>query len=1183
LLPNALIAQRAKLRPNSLAQHALDEAIVALLEKGLLREYVGDLTSESGSDFEGRVDPKRLSYLLRARAEDGFVVDLSPMSGLLPEELKGYVIDSHAVVETLRASGWLSEANYERALDSLGARRADPSICTRFIPQGAKLFLFESTVRSLGRAGVLEVACEKFAVFVDANDIRTARANNEIGKWDSRVESWLGDLVERLRAGLADGRYEGIDVSEIPPQADDGEGVQDEPTHLDLAVAFHLLKYEAWKGDVLCFDDRAINGYLTRDRTVPIIGIGEVLLALRFRCEMSEQEYYDKLMRLRAGNHRYVPLSGEEILYHLDRAWGENEAGMAETFELATLRKYLNSCLLDAGFLQRPPQPKEAPNQRGELDFISDVITAVSDALIGVWVNDKRPVEQARILSDWLLRNLYTGLFGVMHLLPSPETRGDGVEHAGLDIGSLFIYGMQIRGSEISPDGVERRRQFYRWLDERIVRPRLKANPETIAPITATIVSALRESAEFAKANPSTEAIRRIVDAGFYTDLPERLRNALDLMPELTKWLRVEITETVPAGGQNFAAADFWPSAEEAINGRKAKVRAMHSEIEFELRMSANEPPDPPVSLGVVDSSGAVVYQFADPALLLLRKNEAEREAVLHDHRFWFDCDRAAFEAGVKEIVTTGDAQARLMRVNDWRKGSAEYFYWLLAGQIAANQKLSDERLMPPDAAILLRHFALPATFEGEVDVPSLLLASADWLVTQQGLYEALSRFACLPVKIPECLIADFRKLEPREQATLVDNFKIEWLSPTGRLHFVDLILRALPDNENALQSAKTILEELFDEEAGAESFAAFEEAHNYVNAKFGYLAQAADLPASVRLLLIWAHASRLHSLFLRAGAYSGALPSLFQQLIRPPAKDVMLRELDYWADCLHPSRVNRVVFLTHAISSVLGANRSQALESVGVNDLVSRYLSENMDHKKVFPLLRDPQLAANGAGSFLGGDRADALAPILGQEGIGILASHALKEEVQKAISELKAGGDTQAWVTIWGIVGDLPLYQDLRMDFPVVAERLDIAKLFADAAGPAMAALALRTVSSQLIYFLGEEYRTRLKEDWLKLAQHISDGLGDQAEIDSKEQTSVAVQALTNVALTLAALPGNARATSQSWAELLVKMLETSPAFVDYVNEDALERVFRAPASQLHGIYPVLLLIRALSSTPL
>jgi hypothetical protein len=301
--------------------------------------------------------------------------------------------------------------------------------------------------------------------------------------------------------------------------------------------------------------------------------------------------------------------------------------------------------------------------------------------------------------------------------------------------------------------------------------------------------------------------------------------------------------------------------------------------------------------------------------------------------------------------------------------------------------------------------------------------------------------------------------------------------------------------------------------------------------------------------------------------------PSIQQLPPNPPAREVMLREPDYWADCLHPSNVSRVVFLTHAVSSVLGTNDQQALEAIGVKQLIERYLSDDKQQEKSVALLRDIRLAANGAGSFLGGDRGDALARVFDRETIDILSSRSLEKVVRKVISELKARGDVRAWVTVRGIVGNLPLYQDLRPDFRIAVEHFDMAALLAD--GPAMAMHALAAASSQFTYFLNGEQRARLEEAWLKLVKHLYTQLGAQSDGELKEQTAATVAMLMEIALMLAAQPGNAPATSRSWATHLFNMLDAAPAFADYVSYDVLERVFQEPASQLHGMYPVLLLV--------
>jgi hypothetical protein len=46
---------------------------------------------------------------------------------------------------------------------------------------------------------------------------------------------------------------------------------------------------------------------------------------------------------------------------------------------------------------------------------------------------------------------------------------------------------------------------------------------------------------------------------------------------------------------------------------------------------------------------------------------------------------------------------------------------------------------------------------------------------------------------------------------------------------------------------------------------------------------------------------------------------------------------------------------------------------------------------------------------------------------------------------------------------------------------------------------------------------------------------------------------------------------------------MLNIAPALARYLGYAILKRVFETPASQLHGIFPVLLAIRALNKEPL
>ena len=78
--------------------------------------------------------------------------------------------------------------------------------------------------------------------------------------------------------------------------------------------------------------------------------------------------------------------------------------------------------------LQRPPMPQGAPNPEGEIAFVLGTIRTTVEAMIACWSDEKNYGDRTEPYADWILENLYTGLFGVCHLRsdPDPDERWDG-------------------------------------------------------------------------------------------------------------------------------------------------------------------------------------------------------------------------------------------------------------------------------------------------------------------------------------------------------------------------------------------------------------------------------------------------------------------------------------------------------------------------------------------------------------------------------------------------------------------------------------------------------------------------------------------------------------------------------------------------------------------------------------
>lgn len=1191
LLQTALIAQRESLVQPLAGQEWVTKALVPLLDNGKAHLLQVDPNlPEIPPGVADQLGKELLSVLLKARAENGFVItnlpfDISKVTQGLVEllgELNDRVVGYEVVIRSLRFNGLLPEVDYYKAIRSLDVKAEDVDAQDALLPRGSKLFLVGSAAGRLAKAELLGLVCEQFKVFVDSDYAKAAHAQAEINQRRAETEAWVAELSERVRAGLTSGLYEGIDASNVNSEDDSDEEEQAEG-NWDFAAGSHMLRYECQKGDVLCFDDRAVNAYGHRDNIAPIIGISEILLALLTRGELTEQQYYDKLIRLRASNYRYVPLDSKELLYHLTRATVTPEGEVAETFELAVLRKYLAACLLDGAYLQKPPLPAGAPNSTGELKFISDSTRAVTQALVGVWADESVPVEEARVRSEWILRNLYTGLFGVMHLLPNPERRGDGVEHIGLDIGSIFVYGQSIHGGTLQPIGYERRRQFFEWLDLRLVRPRRVAEPEAISAAAASISTTFSDTFERIEENPDLDLISRVIKYQFYVDLPESLQESLKLKPELMAWLGFELANVITMDAVQFDASDFWNAAAEAVNGRQGVARARKETLEDadeDYTFSAEVRDDSRMVLLISGPKLDKPYPNADPLLGILKDGEVQREAVLRRYRFWFDFDNSVFEKEVKEISSLADPRARHEKAYNLRENSAGYFYWSLWNHFRATGRVPESGLMPATGDSLLKHFSLPTSFDTSVDVPGTLSTAAEVLIINQGLHTSLTRFQCLPIRMPQSLVKHFGELNAEEKKDLLARFKTEWQSPVGKLHYVDLVLRSSAEDTSAIESAKSVFDELFDDERGAANFKAFEHILYYVNAEFGHPTNAADIPAGVRLLLVWAHACRLHDLFIGVGAPPDGLTKMFRGMPTRTSADALFREPDYWNNCLHPRMFSRIVFLTHGVASVLGENEQQVLERLKVRESLDEFLSAGDKETKILSLISDPALMTNTTGSFLGGDRAEVLSKIFESKDVQGLASSHLEESVRAAIGELKRNPHyALQWATIKAVVWDTPIYSDLRPDLQLVLKNLDLRPLIAS--DPTAATQALIVACGQFPYYPDDEIRSRLESAWLDLAWHYSTEFENGGVDEDRAHNTVAI--LLECALGLAVEFHNPRATSRAWGALLMRMLNVAPNLSRYLGYAIHKRVLETPATQLHGIFPVLLMVRALNKEPL
>jgi nucleoside phosphorylase/tetratricopeptide (TPR) repeat protein len=1187
-LPTALTAQREKLIPHQPSQLPIYKTILDLLERNKLKLIPEGNNSNEYPQLENRMNERWISALTQAKAENGLVVDYLPLTShdfnrspiALPEPLQKHITNCRAVLESLKSSGGLSEIAYQQALESLQSeKRKSDQASTPSI--GSKLFLIGNIASFLVKADVLSLVTDKFDVYIDAHYVDEARQVIRENLRRTELESWLGRLTDRISEGLVNGTYKVVDISgeDLAKVAEDIDS-----SDLDFMVVSELLRYRPSERDVIWVDDRCVNSYSSRENVVPIIGINEILFALHLREEITEQEFYSRLLRLRAGNFRYIPISEQEILYHLNQAPIGADGEILETPELSVLRRYYASCLLDTKILQRPPMPEGSPNQTGEMAFIAKFLHAITGAIVGAWADESVGIEVAEARSEWILNNIYTGMFGLIHLLPNPEVRGDGINEMGMDIGGLLGHGITIGRQRLSVEGRSRRQQFFMWFENRVIIPRLRANPNAGVAAAAVVGSMLEqrnddnEYPEFPEAEKYIRAYKNL----YFEDLPESIKDKLNLSPKTLEWLGINMIEAVPLDSFNFSASEYWSAAEKAVNGQSETVRELRSKTAFIFRKSVTD--DGSTAVEIVSQEGDFGRRIKDPILGLLSWDVATREEVLRRHRYWFNCEQGVFDKEVKEIIAISDVQERLHRTHDWRNRSAEYFYRNLGEQIAVSKRFLWSDLSPHTPSSLLDHFWLRPQFGESINFNELLLKASDTIITEEGLDAALNRLACLPIRLPRRVVEEYSKRSESEKRALLEKYASEWASPVNRLNLIDLALQSNPNSDDVVQFAKSILADLFTNEADV-AFEAFNSVLNFVNVELGYWPDVEGWSAPIKLSMAWAHASRLYNVFSAAGATSRDLMNLFRSVGQPMSTDILMREHALWNDVLHPHILNRVIFLTHGVASVLGGYDQQTLEALSVGEFISNFAFADDANVKVVDLIRDPRLAHDGENSFFGGDRAEVLSPIIGADNVDGLSSSNLEGMVRRSIEELNVDSNKWDWATIDAIVKDQPIYQDLQSRLKDLLLKLEVGSLLET--NTTIAHLALRVSANQAVYLGDDNLRAHLEKALLEVTAFGARGdraSQSQAEGEGKKLSpKQEIASLLDAAVTLSIRLNDSRATSRAWGELLRRMSDAWPLIREYMTPTFLRLVFELPASQLHGLWPALLSLRASSAIAL
>jgi tetratricopeptide (TPR) repeat protein len=1204
-IPSALLAQRSELLDIQQSRLENYRTIVRLADDGKLRTFhsesseidintIQKFLNESVS-FDGPEDKSETANMKNGTSQpmftqvgisqtaavagavrhDGFAVGLLPLRDYqnsklivltLPEALGNRIVNCRAVVESLRHSDRISDQVFDRAVSALGTE-ADPNLSPAAPLIYSELYLMQGVADVLAGADVLEQTCDSFIVSIsDKCLIEALQAIQEYSRRGT-VAAQAEGLVQRINAGLENGTYQFISISD--ERLNETADVQ-EVENLDLAATADLLRCRPNDGDVFWIDDRALNKYPVIEGA-PIIGINEILLALRQRELIDKHEYYQTILKLRRQNFRYIPIDEDEIAYHLRRSRIIN-GSISETEGLSTLRRYAASSLLDTESLQPNVLPGGTRNRFGEIDFVTACQIAFNAAIAMCWEDETISVEMARTRADWILDNLYIGLFGGLHVQARNVTGILPYRLLGRDLAGLLMNAVKISDPLHPERASEKRAAYFQWLEVRVTGPRFRSEPKIRLATAREVERMFTLFTKRGKATTDGAVFERILLQRLFLDLPDELRDEIELDNETREWLGVMTFSAAQVSGHTFDGQEFVLAVESALHGEDAAIKTQDEKQEFRFRIVDSDlngdVSDAGPVIGVFDNKNHQHSVLNDHMLKVLSPNMNVREQTLQMFREWFDGTDQEFASEVHRIAETDNPHERLELAKQLQVESSEAFYQHIEYRLR-HRKLFSPELIPRSVGILLKRFKLPATFEG--DFLDVWDGSANDLLNAVGLQRAIERCSCLPVRMPVSIIEAFTQLPNEKRRSLIEALQSRLTSPIAKLHLVNLLLRG--QREDEIAEAQTILTALYHDTA-AEEFRAFHAVLVFVHGELENSRDISEVSAQIRLALTWGHASELHHIFHSLGFSSTEIVDMFRRHTRQRAAEAILRASASWDDSLHPNRFNRTTFLTHGVGKMLSRISDEVVKRIGIIPLIEEKIVRDVNGLKIpdIPLLQDSTLLNDGLSSIFGGDHAEALA-ILEDDAVELVSSRKLREMVEQSLNQIIEDRNGSGWFTVMLVLGDLPIYADLQAQMRAAMTNIEIDDSFMG--NQKLGHPAFITAANQVRHWGDEALRLAIEEKVLAAIKYESErNISTDAETDARDKRVID---LVDAGLKCSLVRGNLDETGRRLARMLEGISVIWPRFSKRFGATICEFIWELPVEVIISWWPLLLKLRA------
>jgi hypothetical protein len=473
--------------------------------------------------------------------------------------------------------------------------------------------------------------------------------------------------------------------------------------------------------------------------------------------------------------------------------------------------------------------------------------------------------------------------------------------------------------------------------------------------------------------------------------LPSELQEAwLSADPEFGKKHGYRSVEGVRIGGDSVPAVPFWTSLEDALHGRSQSEGA-------EVRVSLEEN-------AISVHHGVAALRIEDPLFLTFAREDADISlAWAATHGDFLDMPVEKRKAEAARIGTYATARERVIAADELRGGGGQVFYHSLRERLRGGGSIPESgfRLSAQSLADHLRW----TTGDRE--------ASAQQLIDDVGVDEALRRLVTLPMRMPAAVVVALQGSENR--AEIIRRVAKGAASPLSVIHSAGIALMFADENEDLLKLGNELVDWVLSDDYAEEGYEAFEQAYSVTNSWLSFDPTATAFTVDDRLILAMSHASRLLDTL---GV--GRLPSAHKFFAKVAAlpRESLSRDAEFFDHVLYPTNLDFARVVVCGLAACARDIPASVREASGLAEKLRATLLRLKEHKRIGSLFIDSSLRHSGVPTFFEEEPPDTILAVVSEPPFEIPAASALATALTDVLRDaVEDPAATEWWIPLRAI----------------------------------------------------------------------------------------------------------------------------------------------------------------------